>query len=766
MVLLQVVPVRIHGEGGKSKDTLALLDPGAQTSLCAKKVLQELNITGETQPLRLHNVETDGERKMSELVHLEVSPLADTEDQTKVICVPEVYSVTRVNVRTPTISAKNKSDWKHLQDLGIPDCRGGEVELLLGANCLEAVLQTEARVGQRGQPIAVRTAFGWSLTGSIAGSVPLQVSEVMFIQKDEQELSTSLQDWWSTEAFGTKFAGETLCSEDAKAMRILEKTTRRVGSKYEVGLPWRDEDAVMPDNHRMALKRLTSLEKNLLQNPEKAKAYSEAIEGYMEQGYARKVSAEERQSEEKKRWVLPHHAVTHPEKLKPRVVFDAAAEVGGVSLNTELLKGPDFLQNLCAVLLRFREERYAIVADIYQMFHQILVRSQDQPALSFLWRSIDPSKPPDMYQMSVVIFGAKCSPTIANYILRRALTENPGTGTMEVDRESLVSSFYMDDYLRSESSVEAARATRLEVATLLSQGGFKLTKWRCNAPELLEDIAEEERDGSQKSLALSDGEARKALGCVWSPSSDMLSVRVKEVEASPTKRGVLQRAAMLFDPLGFITPFVLLVKCLIQTLWQKKLTWDEVMSEEDLVIWQKWLDELPRLEELSIPRCLKSTVNSEVHSVELHMFADASERAFAAAGYVRISDITGQHHSSLIMARSRLAPLKQLSIVRLELQAAVLSVRLANTIRKEMTYFFVRTVFWTDSQVVLQFIANESRMFRTFVANRVAEIRESSQPSEWRHVPGKQNPADVASRGMSASQLKNCDLWWKGPEFL
>ena len=111
--------------------------------------------------------------------------------------------------------------------------------------------------------------------------------------------------------------------------------------------------------------------------------------------------------------MLPHHAVTHPEKLKPRVVFDAAAELDGVSLNTELLKGPDFLQNLCAVLLRFREERYALVADIYQMFHQILVRPQDQPALSFLWRGMDTTKPPDMYQMCVVIFGAKCSPTIA-----------------------------------------------------------------------------------------------------------------------------------------------------------------------------------------------------------------------------------------------------------------------------------------------------------------------------------------------------------------
>ena len=224
-VLLQVVPVRIHGVNGKKKDTLALLDPGAQTSLCCASLLEELGITGDLQSLRLHNVESDGVEKISQRVRLEVSPLADTEDQTRLICIPEAYSVARVNVRTPTISAKNRSDWRHLQDLSIPDCTAGEVELLIGANCLEAVLQTEARVGKRGQPTAIRTAFGWSLTGSIMGFMPGQAREVMFVQKADQ-LSKALEEWWSTETFGTKFTGEMMPSEDAKAMEVLERTTR------------------------------------------------------------------------------------------------------------------------------------------------------------------------------------------------------------------------------------------------------------------------------------------------------------------------------------------------------------------------------------------------------------------------------------------------------------------------------------------------------------------------------------------------------------
>ena len=172
------------------------------------------------------------------------------------------------------------------------------------------------------------------------------------------------------------------------------------------------------------------------------------------------------------------------------------------------------------------------------------------------------------------------------------------------------------------------------------------------------------------------------------------------------------------------------------------------------------------VEKLSVPRCLKAPVTTDIERCELHLFSDASENAFAAVAYARFTDADNQKHTSLIMSKSRLAPLKQISIVRLELQAAVLATRLATTIHRELNYEFDETVFWTDSQVVLQFISSESRTFNTFVANRVSEIQDSTQSSQWRHVPGLQNPADIGSRGMPASRLGESELWWHGPAFL
>ena len=772
VVLLQVVPVRVQGKDGRHKDTLALLDPGAQTSLCQEGLLEELGIQGEPQPLILHNVEADGQEKISRRVKLELSPLAVTEDRDQLICVPEAYSVKKVNVRTPSINKRWKTKWKHLEDLALPDCTKGEVEILLGANVLEAILQKEARVGRSGEPVAIRTAFGWSLTGSIAGFAPSHTREVMFVhtssqQKGDRELSASLADWWSTEAFGTLAGAEpVLPPEEEKAMKILEKTTRHCGDRYEVGLLWKDEEVVMPDNYAMACQRLKSLEKSLMRDPKKAELYGEVLEGYVKQGYARKLEPEEMKEESSKRWILPHHAVMRPEKPKPRVVFDAAAELNGTSLNSELLKGPDLLQNLAAVLLRFRQEKCALVADVHQMFHQIRVRPSDQPALSFLWQGLDMSRSPDLYQMLVVIFGARCSPSIANYIMRRTLSENPATKLSESEQKTLCSNFYMDDFLRSEPTVEAAQTTREEVTHLLKRGGFHLTKWRSSHPEVLDEVAEVDKDPSQKTLTPNKDLPQKALGCAWSPSCDTLSIHVKDVDVASTKRGVLKKIAMIFDPLGLISPFVLRIKVLVQKLWALKLDWDEQIPDAELSEWEIWLRELPNLRDIAVPRCLLAAVVGDVQHIELHMFSDASEQAFAAVGYVRVTDASGHHHTSLIMARSRLAPLKQLSIVRLELQAAVLATRLARTIRGALGYEFEETFFWCDSQAVLQYIANESRVFHTFVANRTAEIRDASNSSDWRHVPGFQNPADVLTRGMSAHQLQGSKLWWTGPEFL
>ena len=235
-----------------------------------------------------------------------------------------------------------------------------------------------------------------------------------------------------------------------------------------------------------------------------------------------------------------------------------------------------------------------------------------------------------------------------------------------------------------------------------------------------------------------------------------------------TKRGVLSRLSMVFDPLGLVSPFVLRAKILVQRLWAMKLDWDQPLSGSELSEWNSWLAELHCLEQVEIPRCYKQAaeVSAAESRCQLHVFCDASELAFGAVAYFRLSSADGGHSTCLVMSRTRLAPLKKLTIVRLELQAAVLGVRLADVIKRETTYSIDETCYWTDSAVVLQFLQNESRRFHTFVSNRVAEIQHSSRPDEWHHVPGQLNPADACSRASSGQGLLESPLWWTGPKFL
>ncbi|XP_043225032.1 uncharacterized protein LOC122383037 isoform X1 [Amphibalanus amphitrite] len=219
--LLQIVPVRIHGEGSTFEDVFALLDPGSQTSLCAADVLTSLNITGTPSDLCLQNVEGSGSPQSSQKVKLLVSPRSG--DQVP-IEVSEAFSVPRLNVKPPQISANQRCRWEHTLDLDIPDYRGVEIKLLLGANVIEAVIQQEVRIGRPGQPVAVRTAFGWTLTGTVKGLVPGPLRHVMFIRKApvEHDLTSAIEDWWKTESFGVKIHQPLARSvEEDRAEKIM-----------------------------------------------------------------------------------------------------------------------------------------------------------------------------------------------------------------------------------------------------------------------------------------------------------------------------------------------------------------------------------------------------------------------------------------------------------------------------------------------------------------------------------------------------------------
>ena len=763
VTLLQIVPIRVHGVGGRFRDTYGLLDPGSETSLISEDLMHYLGLKGPERILRIDNVESSGVPQTSTQVTFDVS--SRTASGTKeLIQVPEAFGIPRINVNAHHISEEQRSSWTHLNGLDIPRC-DGDIEVLLGANVVEAVLHQDVRVGRSGQPVALRTAFGWTLTGSVNG-LPRGARQVMYVHNAsaDEESNVLLQEWWTTEAFGTKFDyTQPISQEDKRAIEIMENSTRKIGSRYETGLLWKNDGVSLPDNKGMALRRLESLERSLLQKPEKAEAYQKILNGYIEKGHARKVDQGEENRHGPRTWYLPHHAVIHPHKPgKLRVVFDAAAQFAGVSLNSYLLTGPDLLRNLTGVLLRFRQQAIAITADIEEMYHQVKVRAEDQEALRFLWRGLDLRKKPEVYQMTATIFGAKCSPASANFVLRRTGEDHAGSHQQgRAMTEAIRNNFYMDDFLYSCRNVHEAKTMQNDITRLLAKGGFRLTKWKSNSPVVLEAIHPTER--AQKEINFTD---ESVLGCMWNTSVDTLSLRQVETSPLESKRGIVQVVARLFDPLGMALPFVLQAKLLVQRLWLRKCAWDDPLLQGEKGEWREWLSGLMIIPSLQIPRNIKlGTVADEFH--ELHVFCDASETAFAAVVYLRLAQENGTGECNFLMARSKVAPLRQLTVVRLELQAAVLAIRLVSTIKKELNCLnSVKTTFWSDSKVILHYIRNDEKRFHTFVANRIAEIRCSSSPEQWRYVPSGLNPADLGSRGTSAANLLKRTDWLSGPEFL
>ena len=609
--LLQVVRVRIHGVND-SKDVLALLDSGAQTSLCSEDVLYQLGIAGHRRQLRIQNIEGSGAQKPSQRVSLTISAL-DTDGSKDRIKIPEVWSVPALNVTAPIVTRNQLKGCDHLYGLEFSQYSDGQVELLIGANVLEAVLQRETRVGRRNQPVAVKTDLGWTLTGSVSAIVPSSLRQVMFTKRllkgPDDELSAAVTEWWSTEAFGTKYCEPTPRSkEDERALKLLEENTTKGNGRYKAGLLWKNNNITFPNNKPQAMKHLQAIERKLEKQPEVAAKYRATIDAYIAEGHARKLTTPEAAVPNERRWFLPHHAVTNPNKPgKVRVVFDAAAAYQGASLNEKLLTGPDLLQSLPGVLLRFREGPVAVAADIKQMYHQIEIKEEDQPALSFLWRDLDGSKAPDIYQMQVLIFGARSSPAIANYVLRRTLQEHwTCEGTVSGrEPEHVQQSFYMDDLLLSEADVDTARKLKVKATRALAEGGFQLTKWRSNRPEVLDGTCTSNMaslDGALR-LGASMASAEKTLGVVWNEREDTLGFRLRESSEPLTKRGVLSRTASVFDPLGIAAPFTVKARVMMQRLWSRQLTWDEPLPEPELAQWLDWLQESNSLRNISIPRC-------------------------------------------------------------------------------------------------------------------------------------------------------------------
>ena len=272
----------------------------------------------------------------------------------------------------------------------------------------------------------------------------------------------------------------------------------------------------------------------------------------------------------------------------------------------------------------------------------------------------------------------------------------------------------------------------------------------------------------QKGLDLAEGaKVKKALGVTWDMEKDTLGfcVNVRRME-TVTIRRILSVISSVYDPLGIAGPYILGGKLMLQELIAAKIGWDEMIPASQELNWTRWLEDPPKLEALEVERSLKPEGFGTVVSCQLHHFSDASTVGYGAVSYLRLMNDRNQIHCAIIMAKSRVAPLKKMTVPRLDLAAATVAARLNAVVRKELKMPIDQTTFWTDSTTVLRYLRNETARFQVYVANRLAIIKDESSPSQWKFVRSEDNPAVDASRGVKAGAALDMNRWLHGPDFL
>ena len=507
--------------------------------------------------------------------------------------------------------------------------------------------------------------------------------------------------------------------------------------------------------------RLESTENQLRKKLEVCEAYKKSINHYLGEGYIREVKDSNEKLQTK--WYLPHFPVVKPDRetTKVRIVFDGSEKGSEKPLNDVINQGPKLQNDIFDVLLRFRRHDIAIVCDIKEMYHQIAIPEDERKYFRFFWRDMNSGIPPKTYEFQRVVFGISSSPFQAQFVSRYNAKKH--MHELGLAAETVLKSCYMDDCLDSVDSVEKALNLYHELIELWGRANMLARKWMSNSTEVLREIPNQNR-ANEIDLDKSELPTKKTLGVIWQADKDLFRFQInnKNVMAN-TKRLFLKKMSAVFDPLGFIAPVIFQAKVLIQEMWVQNLEWDTKLEgklERDV---NKWCQDLDRLENLKIDRCFAFS-DSKDHVI--HMFSDASIKGYAAVSYWN-SKIDGKGVGSrLIASKSRVAPLTSLSVPRLELLAVDLGVSLAERITKSLGIQMSKVKFWTDSNDVLGWLRNRTRIFKPFVAHRIGKIHELTDVSQWNFISSTSNPADAVSRGQNVQEFLNNEVWLKGPEFL
>ena len=726
-----------------------LFDEGSQRSFITSDVATKLDLKPEMQEtisLSTFGGNTSSVKRIdTATVYLETAQ--EENIPIRVIIVPTIAAP------LATYTGANVRELPHLKGLSLAqnvDDSPFTVDILIGADHYWDIVENEVVKGPG--PTAAKSKIGYLLSGPLSNSNHLENlnTSILNVVTEHHQEQFDLERFWRIESVGVQPSSS---EETVDFLKYYQDSSIMLeDGRYSAKLPWRPEHPPLPSNAEITEQRTRSMVRKLAEDPKKLRMYNDIIQEQQSRDFIERVNNPE--TTNGVCHYIPHHAVLKDSITTPlRIVYDCSFKQGEQpSLNDCLQPGPPLLNDLTGILLRFRLHQYAITADIEKAFLHVNLDQADRDATRFYWLSNtdDPESEFIVYRFKSVMFGATSSPFILNATLNKHLTQSTDQVSMDMLRN-----LYVDDLASGTNDDDSAVNYYQDARSKMSPVGFNLRSWSSNSPGVQHLAA--------KNQVLDASPTKKVLGMVWDITSDTLRFSCKQATSTPplsTKREVLQETAKVFDPLSLLQPVTVAAKILIQELWKEGIDWDDPLPPSLDQKWRAVAKEIGDATKLEFPCCyFSSNVSVDSSDTELHVFADASQKAYGAAAYL----VRG-NQSSLAMAKSRVAPTrKKLTLPELELMAALTAARLASYLQEQLQV--TRVTLWSDSQIVLHWLKS-TKLLKPFVNTRIQEVKKLTSISNWKYCPTTENPSDLLTRGITAHQLKISSLWKHGPTWL
>lgn len=781
-VLLATAQVKVCSVENKPLYVRAVLDSCSTVSLISTRLIQALGLTtthGNIQIAGIHGITTQTKKTINLSIYSTAKPNWNVNTSFWVLD-KITENIPQFNIRKDMISIP---DACHLADpnFHIP----GQIDILLGADVYYSIVYgTPSRIPGN-LLYLIETHFGHIISGPVPSQNIIYNSKHFshctshpeadvlsnrncFLIQGTQ-VDQLIENFWFIEHIPDSNQKRLLTPDEQLSEDLFVKSiTTLKDNSLQVDLPLKSskEHLKLGGSFMQATKRFYCLEKRFKQNPHLFRDYKAFIDEYVSLGHGKYVPLSLVNELGENKYFIPHHCIIRDDHTttKLRVVFDASMKsTSGASLNDIMFKGYQVQPELFDIICRFRTFKFVLIADIEKMFRQVKVNPKQVFLQNILWRE-NPQSDLKCIELQTLSYGTNSAPFLATRSLHYLADKFSDKFPLAAD--VIRTQCYVDDILCGTNSLETLNELYSQLVNLFKLANLNLHKWNSNSQEILNHISPSSNQCTYELKA--EKSVNKVLGVSWNPVSDEFSISspISTQRYDVTKRAVLSLIAQIFDPLGCIGPVIVVAKVIMQNIWISKIDWDEDIPLEIASQWTKFMQGISSLSCLKIPRHLFS--NFEPISIDIHGFSDASLRAYGACIYVRTTYKENKVSCNLLTSKSRIAPIKTISLPRLELCAAVLLAKLTEHILSVLeNSFTVSTVnLWTDSQIALCWLRSHPSRWTIFVSNRVAEIQQTSKNAKWRHIKSSDNPADILSRGATPQELIQSTLWWHGPSFL